>query len=112
MNNRKHVWTIFGTAAVSCLGLLMILAIGCDKKAEKSTPITADQETPASTTISVNNTCPIMTSNKIDSTKVPESLSRKWKGQTVGFCCAGCPIAWDKLSETEKDKKLKAAIGK
>ena len=131
MNNRKYVWTIFGTAALCCC-LLMILTLGCDKKTEKPAPAAADTEkpatespgddetdvndengengdseaeTPVSTTPSVNNVCPIM-GTKIDPAKVPENLTRTWKGQKVGFCCAGCPVTWDKLSDTDKDAKL------
>jgi Cu(I)/Ag(I) efflux system membrane fusion protein len=59
----------------------------------------------------VNDKCPIMGS-EIDPTDVPEDLMRRWKGKRVGFCCAGCPDAWDKLSESEKQAKLEAAMGK
>ncbi len=59
----------------------------------------------------VNAVCPIM-GNKIDPAKVPDSLIREYKGQKVGFCCAGCPVAWDKLSDAEKDAKLQAALQK
>ena len=42
----------------------------------------------------------------IDPAKVPESLTREYKGQKVALCCAGCPSEWDKLSDAEKDAKL------
>lgn len=57
----------------------------------------------------VNKRCPIMGS-VLDPAKVPQELTRVWKGQKVGFCCAGCPAAWDRLSDAEKDAKLKAAL--
>lgn len=57
----------------------------------------------------VNSKCPIMGS-KIDPANVPANLTRVFKGQTVGFCCGGCPGAWDKLSDDEKQAKLDAAM--
>jgi hypothetical protein len=57
----------------------------------------------------VNSKCPIL-GTKLDPAKVPDSLIREYKGQKVGFCCDGCPPAWDKLSDAEKDAKLKAAM--
>lgn len=57
----------------------------------------------------VNAKCPIM-GNKIDAAKVPTNLYRVHNGKGVGFCCGGCPVAWDKLSDAEKAEKLKAAM--
>jgi hypothetical protein len=57
----------------------------------------------------VNAVCPIM-GTQLDPDKVPGSLTRQWRGKTVGFCCAGCPAAWDKLSDEEKQQKLAAAM--
>jgi cobalamin-dependent methionine synthase I len=45
---------------------------------------------------------------RIDPAKVPDSLTRQYKGQRVAFCCAACPAAWDKLTDAQKDAKLKA----
>lgn len=53
-----------------------------------------------------NAACPIMGS-KINPFKLPASLVREFNGQKVGFCCAGCPEQWDKLSKTQKQAKLK-----
>lgn len=59
----------------------------------------------------VNDRCPIM-GGKIDPAKVPAALTREFNGHKVGFCCGGCPAAWDKLSDTEKQAKLdKVKIG-
>ncbi len=52
-----------------------------------------------------NTRCPIMGS-KLNWTKVTTSLTREYKGKKVGFCCAGCPKQWDKLSDAQKDAKL------
>lgn len=57
----------------------------------------------------VNARCPI-TGEKIDSTKVAADLVTTYKGQKIGFCCAMCPPAWDKLSDADKDKKLADAM--
>lgn len=65
----------------------------------------------AKTVACVNGTCPIM-GNPIDPAKVPVSLTRDFKGQKVGFCCGGCPPAWDKLTDEEKAAKLAAAMTK
>lgn len=53
-----------------------------------------------------NTVCPIMGS-KINAAKVPDSLVREYKGQKVAFCCGGCPDQWDKLTDAERDAKLK-----
>ena len=68
----------------------------------------ASQPTSAPSTAKVVNArCPIMGS-AIDRANVPDSLTREYKGQKVGFCCGGCPAAWDNLTPEQKDAKLKA----
>jgi hypothetical protein len=52
-----------------------------------------------------NNRCPIMGS-PININTVAESLIRYFKGRKVAFCCAGCPSAWDKLTDAQKETKL------
>ena len=56
----------------------------------------------------VNKTCPMM-GTKIDPANVPDNLYREFKGQGVAFCCGGCPDAWDKLPDEEKQAKLDKA---
>jgi len=58
----------------------------------------------------VNTKCPIM-GGTVNPAKVPASLTRDFKGQKVGFCCAMCPPQWDKLSAADKEAKLKAVVG-
>ena len=53
----------------------------------------------------VNDRCPIM-GTPIDPTKVPMALTRRYEGQKVAFCCAGCPQAWDRLGNAERTAKL------
>ncbi len=52
-----------------------------------------------------NNLCPIMGS-PINPEKVTKNLIRDYKGQKVAFCCAGCPAAWDKFTDAQKQAKL------
>jgi hypothetical protein len=56
-----------------------------------------------------NTLCPIMGS-PINPDKVGKNLIRDYKGQQIAFCCAGCPSAWDKLSDDEKTAKLAQAV--
>jgi hypothetical protein len=49
-----------------------------------------------------------MMGSKIDAANVPANLVREHRGRKVAFCCAGCPGAWDKLTDAEKDAKLGA----
>jgi hypothetical protein len=49
--------------------------------------------------------CPIMGS-AIDINKVDKDLIRDYKGRKIAFCCAGCPSAWDKLTEEQKQKNV------
>ena len=65
----------------------------------------------AKTVACVNGTCPIM-GTKIDPAKVPVSLTRDFNGQKVGFCCGGCPPAWDKLTDDQKAAKFAAVMAK
>jgi len=54
-----------------------------------------------------NGRCPIMGS-PIKADAVTANLTRDYKGQKIGFCCGGCPAAWDKLTDAEKQAKLNA----
>jgi len=53
----------------------------------------------------VNSVCPIM-GGKIDPENVKPELTRQFNGQTIAFCCAGCPAEWDKLTDEQKQEKL------
>ena len=54
-----------------------------------------------------NATCPIM-GGRIDPARVTPELTREFKGQTVAFCCGGCPAKWDKLDAERKQALLTA----
>jgi hypothetical protein len=64
-------------------------------------------DTPGAGAAVVNTKCPIM-GNSINPAKVSASLLRDYKDQKVGFCCGMCPGQWDKLTDAQKDAKLKA----
>ena len=53
----------------------------------------------------VNTKCPMM-GGKINPEKVTEALTREFNGQTIAFCCNGCPGMWDRLQDDEKQAKL------
>jgi hypothetical protein len=57
----------------------------------------------------VNARCPVK-GNKINPANVPAELTREFKGQKVGFCCAGCPEKWDKMTDAEKEKALAGSM--
>lgn len=57
----------------------------------------------------VNERCPI-SGKTIDMTNRPKDCTRIYKGMKVGFCCPNCPPEWDKLTDTEKEAKLKASM--
>ena len=71
-------------------------------------PATGPASAPAKAKV-VNTHCPI-TGAKIDPANVADSLIREYKGQKIGFCCGGCPEAFEKLSDADKAAKLKAAM--
>lgn len=52
-----------------------------------------------------NDRCPIMNS-AINPAQTTAALTRVFQGKTVAFCCAGCPAAWDKLTDAQKAEKL------
>lgn len=69
------------------------------------------QATPQASDKIVNTRCPMMGSTlKLE--KVTEKLTREFKGRKIGFCCGGCPAAWDSLSDEQKETKLKKAAAK
>jgi hypothetical protein len=54
---------------------------------------------------SVNKVCVIMNDEPVD----PSVASAEWKGEKVGFCCAGCAPKWAKMTPAQKDAALAAA---
>lgn len=81
----------------------------CHAAAPVEAPAAAPAETPAEATEAkfINSLCPIM-GTKIVPANVPENLTREFGDKKVAFCCAGCPAAWDKLTDEVKQEKLDA----
>lgn len=107
--NRK-MW--FSTlCALVCACVVGLSAAGCDSgDGDEGEPTGAKeprtpQDAPAETDTVVNDVCPIMGS-PVDPADVPENLTRVYDGRKIGFCCPGCPEAWDEFSDAEKDGKL------
>ena len=95
----KQILTLTVLVLVACT--LAILG-GCKKEEPATVDVNVD------TVKVVNAKCPIM-GNPIDPATVPVNLVKEFEGQKIGFCCAGCPEAWDKLSDAEKTAKLAAS---
>ena len=81
-----------------------------DAPAGMKCPVCGTQISPSDADQVSNARCPIM-GTKLDRDHVPDNLTRMSRGKKVGFCCAGCPKAWDKLSDPQKQEKLEAAMG-
>ena len=93
--------------ALGVMGMAAIVALGlasCGTDADQP----AQSGTESAPAQFANTRCPIM-GNAITPADVTDDLVRDYKGQKVAFCCGGCPVAWDKLSDAEKDAKLAAA---
>jgi hypothetical protein len=96
------------TLALLIFAAVMILSsLGCQGGGASATPSTG----PPASAIKVVNTRGPIQDKPIDPVKVPDSLTRQYKGRRIGFCSAGCPQAWDKLSDAQKDAKLAAMPG-
>jgi hypothetical protein len=83
---KTAAWTVIGLAAA--MG-------GCASGAKH-----------ASSGVPVNRMCPVMLEHDVPGSGA-ETVT--WKGKTVGFCCADCIDAWNKMSDAEKDTALAAA---
>jgi YHS domain-containing protein len=85
-----------------------------EKEKKFALAMSADKAAPAGgeadAVVKVDNTkCPIM---GMALTEAAPKNTREYKGKKVGFCCSDCPVAWDKLTDAEKDKKLAEALPK
>jgi hypothetical protein len=120
---RKHGWLIGWGVIVAVLVVAGgAWAMGCCKGDSPACGSNSSAKAPPATTATsagkpapavakvVNTKCPIM-GGAVDPKTVADALTREFKGQKVGFCCGGCPAQWDKLSDAEKEAKLKAVSG-
>jgi hypothetical protein len=95
-------WTMIARAQGCCGGNETAAATQTGAATDTAAAKTAPEQV-------VNTKCPIM-GGAVDPAKVPASLTREFKGQKVGFCCAMCPGQWDKLSDADKEAKPKAVV--
>ncbi len=109
MKNLSKTHPTILTVLIS-LAVTFFFIAGCEKE---STPGPEKKPVPTAPAKSqfVNTRCPIM-GTPIDPNKVPPGLIREFKGQKVAFCCGDCPAKWDKLSDKEKEAKLREAASK
>jgi hypothetical protein len=86
------------SAAVVVLaaGIGLLLVSGCAQANTKAAPSAAVVAT-------FNKDCPIMGG------PADPKLTRIYNGKTIGFCCPGCPDAWDKLTDAQKELALAGA---
>lgn len=56
-----------------------------------------------------NAKCPI-SGKPIDRMNCPKELTCMYKDMKIGFCCSNCPPEWNKLTDAEKDAKLKESM--
>ena len=83
----------------------LVLIAGCEKQQTPPPRAPSGQAPSAAAATFANTHCPIMGS-PIDPAAVPAHLTREFKGKKVAFCCGGCPAAWDKLTDDQKQAKL------
>lgn len=57
----------------------------------------------------VNTKCPI-SGKSIDRMNCPKEHTCMYKDMKIGFCCPNCQPEWNKLTDAEKDAKLKDAM--
>jgi hypothetical protein len=78
---------------------------GCSSSKEPGSPVkNSVAAEPA------NLVCPM--SGKVVAVGKDAPPTSTFEGKAVGFCCAKCPAAWDKLSDADKKAKLAAAMDK
>jgi len=56
-----------------------------------------------------NAKCPVE-GKSIDRMNCSNELTQMHKCMKVGFCCSACRLAWDKLTDNDKDAKLKDSM--
>ena len=61
----------------------------------------------ASATKPINKTCPIMNEHDVPAS---DAATVQYKGQTIGFCCADCIDAWEKMTDAAKDQYVRDSL--
>lgn len=91
--------------AIALLASLTLALGACQSGEQKSAQCT---EVKAGTVISVNTFCAVEHDDPVD----PGITPVDFKGQKVGFCCAGCVKKWAKMTDAQREATLKIAMAK
>jgi hypothetical protein len=89
-------------AAALLLALPLALSACASHSPSSSAAATASPS--ASTQTAINNVCP-MTGEPLD-----PAVTVAYKGQPVGFCCSECVEDWRKLTDDQRDARLKKSM--
>jgi hypothetical protein len=81
----------------------------CTGPAEKKDGMSMANANDEGTSTIANSKCPLM-GTPLSKENYPNKLIREYKGMKIGVCCPECLPMWDKLTDEEKDAKLKAAM--
>lgn len=88
----RRVLTV--SAALALAGLLAACS---------STEKAADSKAATTPSTKVNASAPMNTNCPYSNKPVNNSVTRSYKGATVGFCCSGCAGKWDKATDADRD---------
>lgn len=94
------------TAATLCTAL-SLCACASNSQAAKGEDESMCKQVKPGVVTSVNHYCAVVNDDPVN-----PAIVREYKGQKVGFCCAGCLPRWDAMTEAQKDAALKTAIAK
>jgi len=83
--------------------LAAALLVGCNRDSRNNNPHNNNTHGTKANMGMVNKNCPV--SGRAASSE----HTTQYKGQTVGFCCGGCPERFNKMSDAEKTAKVNEA---
>jgi hypothetical protein len=78
------------------IAALLLALTGCTTQVANTPPVAAAPP--------INRTCPI------SHEKLDPSVTVKYKGQQVGFCCSECVDDWARMADDLKDQRLKDSM--
>lgn len=97
-------WMIGALAA----GLMLA---GCAGKRGAAAAPARGAETSVDGVLVVNSWCATDPGQPVSPVKIaPETHTRMWRGQRIGFCGSACAAAWDALRDEQRSAALGAAI--
>lgn len=83
--------------AVGACTLALVLGCASDKGMSESK---GDKNV-----VAMNKNCLMQTNEAVD-----PAVHETYKGQVVGFCCTKCQAGFDKMTDAQKDAKVKSAM--